>query len=97
MYSIIASILMYYKYYPIIYVIVCTYHVYNYYEYAKVIAHYIKILSGKKEYINIPKEEDYEWIMIEDDLLKEIMNCYISIYFKIKNLSYIGIYYGAYF
>lgn len=64
------SIFMYYKFYPMIYLFVCAYHVYNYYEYTKVIAHYIKLISGKREPPN-PKEEDYEWVMIEEEILDD--------------------------
>ena len=67
---IVTSILVYYKYYPVIYMFVCCYHVYNYYEYSKVIAHYIKLMAGGKKPI-IPKEEDYEWIFIEEDILDD--------------------------
>ena len=67
---IVSSILMYYKYYPMIYLFVCAYHAYNYYEYSKVIAHYIKIVAGKRDPPE-PKEEDYEWIFIEEDILDD--------------------------
>jgi len=70
MHPIIASVFLYYKYYPLIYVFVCAYHVYNYYEYTKVITHFIKLtLGGKKA--SKPKEEDYEWIFIEEELLED--------------------------
>jgi len=68
MHPVITSIYLYYQYYPVIYSIVCVYHVYNYYEYTKVITHYIKLMISKKKKVE-PKEEDYEWIYIEETLL----------------------------
>lgn len=67
---IVTSVLLYYKYYPFIYAFVCAYHAYNYYEYSKVIAHYIKLMRGKQEPI-IPKEEDYEWLFIDEEILDD--------------------------
>lgn len=62
------AVLVYYKFYPLIYLVVSAYHLYGYYEYGKVIAHYLKLASGKKPPPD-PKEEDYEWIVIEDEIL----------------------------
>lgn len=69
MHPVINYALLYYKYYPIIYVIVCAYHVYNYYEYARVISHYVTLMTKKE--IPEPKEEDYEWVFIEEDILDD--------------------------
>lgn len=70
MHPLITSIFLYYKYYPLIYAFVCVYHVYSYYEYTKVISHFIKLTMGKKVLLK-PKEEDYEWILIEEDILED--------------------------
>ena len=67
---IVKSLLIYYKYYPLIYAFVCAYHAYNYYEYSKVITHYIQLIRGKKEPPK-PVEKDYEWLFIEEDILDE--------------------------
>ena len=69
MHPVINYALLYYKYYPIIYLVVCTYHVYSYYEYAKVISYYISLITAKK--IDEPKEEDYEWVYIEENILDD--------------------------
>lgn len=70
MHPIAKSILIYYKFYPVIYIFVCAYHVYSYYEYTKVIAHYFQIIRGKNKREK-PVEEDYEWIFIEEDILDD--------------------------
>jgi hypothetical protein len=67
---VVTSILVYYKYYPIIYAFVCAYHIYGYYEYTKVINHFIKLMIGKRK-PPIPKEQDYEWIFIEEEILDD--------------------------
>lgn len=69
MHVFVSSVLFYYKYYPLIYVFVCAYHVYSYYEYTKVISHFIKLMIGKKK-LNIPIEQDYEWVFIDENLLE---------------------------
>jgi len=63
--------LSYFKFYPAIYAIVSMYHVYNYYEYAKVMTYYAKLLIMGKGSLESPKEEFYEWIYIEEELLEE--------------------------
>lgn len=70
MHPIVTSIYLYYQYYPLIYGFVCAYHVYNYYEYTKVITHYIKLTMGSKKEVEL-REEDYEWIFIEEELLED--------------------------
>ena len=70
MHPVVTSIYLYYQYYPVIYGFVCAYHVYNYYEYTKVITHFVKLMAGKKKKPE-PREEDYEWIFIEEDLLED--------------------------
>ena len=68
---LINTLSFYYKFYPLIYGIVCAYHVYNYYEHVKVITHYLQLLRYKKLNEDMPKEEDYEWIFIEEELLED--------------------------
>ena len=70
LHPIAESILIYYRFYPIIYLIVCAYHVYSYYEYTKVLAHYFQLIRGKKDR-DKPVEEDYEWIFIEEEILDD--------------------------
>lgn len=67
---IITSALIYYKYYPIIYIFVCAYHAYGYYEYTKVLSHFIKLIRGGKK-PPIPIEQDYEWIYIQEEILDD--------------------------
>ena len=64
------SILSYYKYYPVIYVGVCAYHAYGYYEHAKAISEYIGLIKKRKNKSD-PREQDYEWVTIEEEILDD--------------------------